>query len=324
MSQRPTLLSPNSVDPRQASTIISLLVAGALALGSIFMVGWIWDRVREKAEAENPPVQSSIYVNYDVSGDYQKSAQWAEAQQAYQQWQAANPQPKNVQILTGWSTAQIYGYMVSQVSGGLKVSCQYCHNINNFSADDNVNKIRARKMMLMSGDLNRKYISLLPASVGNYEITCATCHNGKPQYETYPVKIQNTLPNNFKLPLDKSYPGALKVTGRDVGLESVQLNQYTMYHMNVSLGQGCTFCHNSRYFPSYEIEQKNHALVMLIMSKYMNDTYVITDIADQQIMVGRTPSCWMCHQGARVPPGAAKEGQVPPQLSKSSAAPAAP
>jgi photosynthetic reaction center cytochrome c subunit len=325
MSQRPTMFSPNSVDPRNAATLVSLVVAGALALGSILMVGWIWDRVRDRDELENPPVQSSVFNNYDPAGDYQQGAQWTESQQAYQTWLASNPEPKNVQVLKGWNTGQIYAYMVTQVSGGLKVSCQYCHNVNDFSSDENPFKVKARQMMLMSGELNRQYISLLPASVGNYQVTCATCHNGKPKFETYPVKIQNTLPNDFQLPLDRTFPGGLKVNARDdVGLESVQLNQYSMYHFNVSLGQGCTFCHNSRYFPSYEVEQKNHALVMLRLTQYVNDTYVIAkDNPANQIMLGRTPSCWMCHQGARVPPGAAKDGQVPPMLAPDSAPPEA-
>jgi photosynthetic reaction center cytochrome c subunit len=320
MSQRPTFMSPNSVDPRTAATVVSLLVAGALALGSIFMVGWIWDRVKAKAPA---PPQSSIYKAYDQSGAYQQSTDWVAAQQAYQTYVTQNAQPQNVQVLTGMSTAQIYGYMVSQVSGGLKVGCQYCHNINNFASDENPQKIKARAMLLMNGDLNRQFISALPASVGGYQITCATCHNGKPQFETYPIRIQNTLPRDYKLPLDREYPGALIVTGRtDVGLDAVQQNQYAMYHMNVSLGQGCTFCHNSRHFPSNEIEQKNHAITMLKMSKYMSETYGAPGgVPANGILAGRNVSCWMCHQGARVPPASALSGQVPASISTSSAAP---
>jgi photosynthetic reaction center cytochrome c subunit len=320
MSQRPTFLSPNSVDPRAAVTAVSLLVAGALALGSIFMVGWIWDRVKQKAPA---PPQSSIYLAYDQSGAYQQSTDWAAAQKAYQAYSTQFPQPQNAQVLKGWSTAQIYAYMVTQVSGGLKVSCQYCHNINNFSLDDNPIKVKARAMLLMSGDLNRNFISTLPATVGGYQVTCATCHNGQPKFETYPIKIQNTLPRTYTLPLNLNFPGGFVVTGRtDVGLDAVQQNQYAMYHMNVSLGQGCTFCHNSRHFPSNEIIQKTHALTMLKMAKYITDTYVAPGgIPANGIMAGRNVSCWMCHQGARVPPAGALAGQVPPVISISPPAP---
>jgi photosynthetic reaction center cytochrome c subunit len=219
------------------------------------------------------------------------------------------------------TTAQISAYMTSQVSGGLKVDCSYCHNVANFAQGDGypnaVNKTRARAMMLMSADLNQNHVVKLPASVGGYQVTCATCHNGKPQFQPYPIEIQNTLPNNFQLPLDLSYPGGLVVTGRtDKSNPEVELNQYTMYHMNVSLGQGCTFCHNARYFPSYEIDQKGYALSMLLMTQHIQNTYVAPGgrIADG-IMAGKSPSCYQCHQGARIPPGAAKPGQVPAVLS---------
>ena len=302
------------IGQRTAFVLVELAVAGALVLGSIFMVGWIWDRARGPVVSAAP---SSVYNGYDPSGAYQQSADWVAAQKAYQTYVAANPQPKNVQVLTGWSTAQIYGFMVSQVSGGLKVNCQYCHNINDFSSDEIPFKVKARQMLLATGDLNGNFVSKLPASVGGYQVTCATCHNGQPKFETYPTKIQKTLPNDFKVPLDRDYPGGLIVTGRtDIGLESVQLNQYTMYHFNVSLGQGCTFCHNSRHFPSNEVVQKTHAITMLQMARHIETTYVAPggQIANG-IMAGRSTSCWMCHQGARVPPGAALPGQVPPQLT---------
>jgi photosynthetic reaction center cytochrome c subunit len=210
--------------------------------------------------------------------------------------------------------------MVAQVSGGLKVDCSYCHNINNFADESNPNKGKARAMMLMSGDLNRSFVSKLPVSVGEYNITCATCHNGKPKFETYPTEIQNTLPNDYRLPLEREYPGGLVITGVETkSLDEVELNQNTMYHMNLSLGQGCTFCHNARYFPATGVkeggrDQKQHATWMLQMSKHIKDSY-------SPIMANQTPSCWMCHQGNTVPPGAAKAGQVPDMLSITSSAP---
>lgn len=308
------------IGQRTAFLLIELVVAGGLVLGSIFMVGWIWDRVRGTTASAAP---SAIFKSYNPSGAYQQSADWVAAQQAYQTYVSQYPQPQNAQVLKGWSTAQIYGFMVSQVSGGLKVNCQYCHNVNNFAADENPFKVKARQMMLMAADINGNFVSKLPASVGGYQVTCATCHNGQPKNETYPVAIQKTLPNDFKVPLDRDYPGGLVVTGRtDIGLESVQLNQYTMYHFNVSLGQGCTFCHNSRHFPSNEVAQKNHAITMLQMAKHLQDTYAAPggDL-NAGIMNGRSISCWMCHRGARVPPGAAQPGQIPPQLT--TAAPSA-
>lgn len=314
ISQPPNLFPEVLDDPRRRFYLFGGLFLGAMAVVSIATFWWIFYKVTPEPAA---PVASAIYVNYDVTGSYLQPESLA-AMTAYIN---ANPQPQNVKVLTGLSTAEIANYMVSQVSGGLKVDCSYCHNIANFAQEEGypnaAKKATARAMMLNAADLNQNWISKLPASVGGYQVTCATCHNGKPQFETYPASIQNTLPNNFKLPLEKSYPGVLTVTGNtDKSNPDVELNQYTMYHMNVSLGQGCTFCHNARYFPSYEIPQKAYAYTMLNMAKHIQDTYVAPGgNAADGIMAGKSPSCYMCHQGARIPGGAAKPGQVPAVLS---------
>lgn len=294
------------------------LVAGAIAaitmVLSIVAFWWIWWIVQPPAPKPIP--ESTIYKMYDPSGNHLKPESLA----AMQKYIKEHEQPQNVQVLKGWNTKQISNYMVSQVAGGLKVDCSYCHNINNFADYSNPNKIKAKAMLLMSGDLNRSYVSKLPTSVGGYNITCATCHNGKPKFETYPIQIQNTLPNDYRLPLDREYPGGLVITGvKNKSLDEVELNQNTMYHMNLSLGQGCTFCHNARYFPATGVkdggrDQKQHATWMLQMAKHINANY-------STIMANQTPSCWMCHQGYTVPPGAAKAGQVPDVLSTTSSAP---
>jgi Photosynthetic reaction centre cytochrome C subunit. len=317
MSQQfPTLFPEITNTVRGRFYIVAGLISAVMAVASIVIFWWIFYTV---IPAPPPPLQNPIYVNYTQEPTNYISAESLAAMNAYIQ---ANPQPQAVQVLKGMTTAQISAYMVAHVSGGLKVDCSYCHNIANFAQQEGypnaAKKVIARKMMLMSADLNQNYTAKLPASVGNYQITCATCHNGKAAgLEPYPIEIMNTLPNDWRLPLDLDYPGGLVVTGRkDVSNAEVEQNQFAMYHMNVSLGQGCTFCHNSRYFPSYEVEQKNHSIIMLQMSKHIQETYVAPGgrIADG-IMAGKSPSCWLCHQGARIPPGAARPGQVPAVLS---------
>lgn len=312
MSQQQSAFPPMNEDAKFN------LVAGSMAavtmILSIVAFWWIWSIVQPPAPKPIP--ESAVYNKYDPSGNHLKPTSLA----AMQKYIKEHEQPQNVQVLKGWNTKQISNYMVAQVAGGLKVDCSYCHNVNNFADDSNPNKVKARAMLLMSGDLNRSFVSKLPVSVGGYNITCATCHNGKPKFETYPTQIQNTLPNDYRLPLDREYPGGLVITGRkDKSLDEVELNQYTMYHMNLSLGQGCTFCHNARYFPATGVkeggrDQKQHAIWMLQMAKHINDNY-------KPIMANQTPSCWMCHQGNTVPPGAAKAGQVPDVLSTTSSAP---
>lgn len=312
MSQQQRAFPPMNDDVK--FNLVAAAIAGITMVLSIVAFWWIWWIVQPPAPKPIP--ESAVYKNYDPAGNHLKPESLA----AMQKYITENEQPKNVEILKGWNTKQISNYMVAQVAGGLKVDCSYCHNINNFADESNPNKAKSRAMMLMSGDLNRSFVSKLPVSVGEYNITCATCHNGKPKFETYPTEIQNTLPNDYRLPLEREYPGGLVITGVETkSLDEVELNQNTMYHMNLSLGQGCTFCHNARYFPATGVkeggrDQKQHATWMLQMSKHIKDSY-------SPIMANQTPSCWMCHQGNTVPPGAAKTGQVPDMLSITSSAP---
>jgi photosynthetic reaction center cytochrome c subunit len=297
---------------RSAFLAVFALISLAFLVGSIGVVWWISGYLRAQARAAAPQ-PSPIYTAYtNLPSNYLKPESLA-AMTAYTN---AHPQPQNVQILKGLSTAQIANYMVAQVSGGLKVDCTHCHNLanGNFADESNPNKAKSRQMMLMSADLNQNFVAKLPESVGNKQITCATCHNGRPVNfngqtgpgTNYPAD-QSTNPDSFRLPLDNL--DVLKITGkRDPDLNAVQLNQYTMYHMNQSLGVGCTFCHNARYFPSNEIPQKGYALTMLQMTQHIKQQYL-------SLMNNKEPSCWMCHRGASLPPGSANPGQVPAVLS---------
>jgi photosynthetic reaction center cytochrome c subunit len=292
---------------RTAFLIVFVLVTLVLVGTSFGTVSWIASRLRAFA---TPPTTSPIFTNYDPGGAHIRP----ESLVAMQEYIAANPEPQNVQILTGMTTSEIAGYMVSHVSGGLKVDCTYCHILTdgNFANEDNPNKAQARVMMRMAAELNQEWVSQLQQSVGTKQITCATCHNGRPVFQTYPAEIQNTQPDDFRLPLDLQFPGGLTVTGReDKSLEDVALNQQTMYHMNVSLGVGCTFCHNARYFPSNEVAQKAHATLMIQMVQDLDRNPEYTEA-----MNGQVPSCYTCHQGANLPPGSANRPEdVPAVLS---------
>jgi len=105
---------------------------------------------------------------------------WREGVQAGQAWVQANPNPINVQVLTGMTSAQIWTYMQQYVSGGLGVGCQYCHNVNNFASDEYPQKLAARNMLYLVSDVNSEFIVDLPNWRGNY-VQCATCHNNQPK-----------------------------------------------------------------------------------------------------------------------------------------------
>lgn len=298
---------------RAAFLIVFLLVTGALLSASLWVLNFVANRAAPPVVAD--PTLSPIYINYAVNSDDYISAESRAAMGAYL---SANEQPQNVQVLTGMTTSEIGTYMVNHLSAGLQVDCSYCHNLANF-ADDNMadpevaqRKATARQHMRMAADLNQNWLTQL-AELTNQkhpsgaQITCATCHFGEAKPQTWP-EDQIALPDNYRLPLDDL--SILKVNAReDISLDTVQYNQHTMYYMNTSLGVGCTHCHNSRYFPSYEVPAKYYAVHMLEMTQYIHQNY-------GEILGNQEPSCNMCHHGGILPPGAAKSAaDVPAMLS---------
>jgi photosynthetic reaction center cytochrome c subunit len=296
------------------------------ALITVLLLGaslWVLNFVRSRAVVIEPPDPnlSPIYIDFaGRTADYVS----AESLAAMGRYISANEQPQNVQILQGMSTSAIGTYMVYQLSGGLRVDCTHCHSLDNFAADEwddpvaMQNKVTARQHMLMAADLNQNWLTQLAGLTdqkhpSGAQITCATCHFGVAKPQAWPEN-QVALPDNFRLPLDDL--SILKVNAReDISLDTVQYNQYTMYHMNTSLSVGCTHCHNSRYFPSYEQPAKYYALKMLEMTQHIRNEY--SDVLGDQ-----EPSCTLCHYGRIIPPGSAKSAaDVPAMLS--SAPPAA-
>jgi photosynthetic reaction center cytochrome c subunit len=208
--------------------------------------------------------------------------------------------------------------MRNHFSAGMGVNCTHCHTLENFAADmwdDPVgmaNKVTARAHLRMVRDLNYEWLSdkLVALTTekrpSGVQVTCTICHNGQAKPVTWSQTGTGQLPVSFRLPLDPDIvfsvedQGLLNVNARsDISLETVQYNQQVMYHMNESLGVGCTHCHNSRYFPSWEVPAKYYSLHMLQMSQFIQNEY-------GEWLGGQQPSCNMCHQGAAIPPGAVR------------------
>jgi len=60
------------------------------------------------------------------------------------------------------------------VSKALGVQCDFCHDLDDFSKDDNKHKEVARQMMRMTASINGK----LKKDGFKAEVSCMTCHNG--------------------------------------------------------------------------------------------------------------------------------------------------
>lgn len=299
--------------------VVFVVITGILVSGALWVVVFVRSTAVSAAEAEAPPLNPA-YVNYVTVGQYINP----ESNVAIQEYLIEYPEPQNVQVLTGMSTTQVWNFMTTYVAGGLKQDCSYCHDINNFAADgaeigdDEVaaRKANARIHLRMVADLNQNWLPKLAEVEGKHpsgaQISCATCHNGQPQPVAWPENL-HALPDDYRLPLDDL--DVLLVTGNlDVSLDTVQYNQHTMYHMNESLGVGCTHCHNSRYFPSWEQPAKYYALTMLQMSQHIRAEY-------QDSMNGQEPSCYLCHRNQVRPPGAVQSEDFLPEVLQSSYSP---
>jgi hypothetical protein len=101
----------------------------------------------------------------------------APAAQAPQQPAAvrtAAQQYKNVQVLRDIPANQMIPSM-HLITGQLGVGCQYCHIWEEWEREDRPMKQVARRMMIMTAELNRASFG------GTQAITCYTCHRSQPK-----------------------------------------------------------------------------------------------------------------------------------------------
>lgn len=308
----------NPSGPNLSFWAVFILITVLLLSGALWVLSFV--RGTAVSAAEDQVILNQAYINYSTAGDYVSS----ESTQAVQAYIAEFPQPQNVKVLTGMNTSEIWAFMTTYVAGGMKQDCTYCHNINNFAAegaeigDDEVaaRKDNALLHLEMVADLNQNWIAKLAEVEGKQpsgaQIICATCHLGEPLPVAWPENL-HALPDDYRLPLADL--DVLLVTGNlDVSLDTVQYNQHTMYHFNESLAVGCTHCHNSRYFPSWDQPAKYYALTMLEMSQHILENY-------QDSMNGQEPSCYLCHRNEVRPPGAAQAEVFLPDVLTSSYSP---
>lgn len=82
---------------------------------------------------------------------------------------------KNIQALKGLPASQMRG-MMNYISASLGMTCNECHVKNGdqwaFEKDDNNHKVIARRMIMMTMDINKNSFN------GRTQVTCFTCHQG--------------------------------------------------------------------------------------------------------------------------------------------------
>lgn len=125
----------------------------------------------------------SIFI---ISGAFvfTRSGQMQTVQTTANQVKTAGDAFKNIQVLKDAPAAQLIP-MMEIMSSSLGVNCNFCHVQGDFSKDDKEEKRTAREMIKMTLGINKNNFG------GRTEVSCATCHNGKPHPNSMPPLGEN-------------------------------------------------------------------------------------------------------------------------------------
>ena len=165
-----------------------VLIAGCVLAGAVLIVG---------AQA---PAKPQLW-------DSSKTPQAAAA--ASPAPKLAEEQFKNIQVLKGIPADQVIPSM-QFIANSLHVDCEYCHVERAFEKDDKEEKKTARQMIQMVQGVNKNYFD------GHREVTCATCHNGKPNPMSVPPIADENTPPPLQTPEHRHAPSAQDPTPESI------------------------------------------------------------------------------------------------------------
>jgi hypothetical protein len=104
------------------------------------------------------------------------------------------PKPTNLKVLPKDISPEELIKIMKDFSQQLGVECTFCHTQDaatkhpNFASDEKPEKNTARTMMLMTQEVNAKYLSQIhdpDAAPDQKTVTCGTCHRGHSMPITY-------------------------------------------------------------------------------------------------------------------------------------------
>ena len=258
----------------------------------------------------------------------------------------ANVTYQNVKVLGDLSTEE-FNYTMAAIStwiapvDGPNAGCNYCHNPANMADDSLYTKVVARKMLLMTRNINSNWRPHFQASANgpNAGVTCWTCHRGNavpkyvwssnlpdPKTITGNKHGQNTplqtvayasLPNDpfttllagkekIRVQATSAYPSSYKES-----IGSTEKTYGLMMHMSSGLGVNCTYCHNTQNFANWgeSRTQRVSAWYGIRMVRDANNNYITalgkTWPANRLGPAGDPKKiyCTTCHQGINKPLG---------------------
>ncbi|TVQ34596.1 MAG: photosynthetic reaction center cytochrome c subunit [Geminicoccaceae bacterium] len=258
---------------------------------------------------------------------------------------------ENVQIL-GHLTTEQFNRLMDQLTEWVSPEdagyggCAYCHDENNLADDSMYTHQVSRRMFEMTWTINMDW----QTHVGDTGVTCYTCHRGEPAPEhiwftaqvgpsglvggTGEMSLVSQAGVLSSLPIDPFTPfllddneirviqneNSLPIHGRGrnadgeyVSINDTRWTYSLMMHMSDSMGQNCTFCHNSRNFASWTQAppQRYTAWYGIRMTRLLNVDYleplrpVYPDerLAELGSVLGDAPkaNCATCHYGVNLP-----------------------
>jgi len=118
------------------------------------------------------------------------------------------PKPKNLQVLPKNISHDDLMKVMHGFTGSLGVKCNYCHAPGaqprhlDFASDAKPEKRIARKMLRMTREINKKYLSQVNVADAKPEqknVTCGTCHRGHdiPAVFVLPPEHQHGMPGGM-------------------------------------------------------------------------------------------------------------------------------
>jgi hypothetical protein len=100
---------------------------------------------------------------------------------------------KNVKVLKGLTVKQFMDTMEG-FSHALGTNCKKCHDTENFASDDKEEKTAARGMVMMTRDINEKYLKTMPGLDKGAHAGCFTCHHGQVNPNAKPKEAPKETP----------------------------------------------------------------------------------------------------------------------------------
>ncbi len=198
----------------------------------------------------------------------------------------------NIEILKGKPASLLPGMMKS-LNRLLGVQCTYCHVAGAWEKEEPEPKKTTRRMFKMTGNISEKYFD------GKNEVTCWTCHRGRPKPSDGGTEISvrlATMPKERQQLIDSINPGPDKNISSEQAFQNIQvLNDTpagrmapTMAAFTVALNVDCSHCHVADQYDDDDkpVKQKTRAMVRMV--KDINHQFF-----DDQSKVG----CWTCHRG---------------------------